>query len=251
MRPNPLILGGTTEATALCKALSEAGQSGTISLAGRVARPARHPLPQRIGGFGGVEGLIQYISDNAITHLIDATHPFATQMSSNAVQACQAVNIPLIALTRAPWQVEQGDNWINVPDIPAAVAALDIPHERIMLAVGRMHLSQFAPNPQHFYLLRLVDAPSVPLSFPDHVAVIDRGPFTAEDDLALMRTHSISRVVSKNSGGNGARSKLLAARRLNIPVVMIDRPNLPPRKEAVDVAEVLAWLHHGKTDLGV
>jgi precorrin-6A/cobalt-precorrin-6A reductase len=251
MRPNPLILGGTTETTALCKALSEAGQSGTVSLAGRVARPARHPLPQRIGGFGGVDGLIQYINDNNITHLIDATHPFAAKMSSNAVHACHAANIPLIALTRAPWQPEQGDDWFNVPDIPAAVAALDIPRERVMLAVGRMHLNQFTPNPQHFYLLRLVDAPSTPLSFPDHFAVINRGPFTAEDDLALMRTHGITRVVSKNSGGTGARSKLIAARSLNIPVVMIDRPALPTRKETASLAEVLAWLHHGKTDLGV
>ncbi len=251
MRPNPLILGGTTEATLLCKALDQAGLKGTISLAGRVARPIRHPLAQRVGGFGGVEGLARYLIDNKITHLIDATHPFAARMSLNAVQASKAANIPLIALTRAPWRAQEGDNWITVPDIASAVSALDIPRERIMLAVGRMHLQEFAPNPQHFYLLRLVDVPDAPLPFADHVMVTDRGPFTLDGDLDLMRTHGITRVVSKNSGGTGAQAKLLAARKLRLPVVMIDRPALPPRHEAIDVSTVMAWMGHGSTDRGV
>jgi len=251
MRPNPLILGGTTEATALCKAFAETGQTGTVSLAGRVARPIKHPLPQRIGGFGGAEGLRRYITDHKITHLIDATHPFAAQMSSNAVYASQAADIPLIALTRAPWRAEAEDNWSTVVDIPAAVAALDMPPARIMLAVGRMHLQDFAPNPQHFYLLRLVDAPDIPLPFADHAVVVDRGPFTVEGDLDLMRQHRITHVVSKNSGGTGAQAKLLAARALNLPVILIDRPVLPPRTEVYDVASVMAWLDHDSTDRGV
>ncbi|MBB3993100.1 precorrin-6A/cobalt-precorrin-6A reductase [Sulfitobacter undariae] len=251
MRPNPLILGGTTEATALCKAFSEAGQAGTVSLAGRVARPIRHPLPQRVGGFGDADGLTRYITDHKITHLIDATHPFAAQMSLNAVLASQAAKIPLIALTRAPWHAEAGDNWADVADIPAAVAALNMPQARIMLAVGRMHLQDFAPNPQHFYLLRLVDAPDAPLPFADHAVVVDRGPFTVQGDLALMHQHQITHVVSKNSGGTGAQAKLLAARSLNLPVIMINRPVLPPRPEVYNVAAVMAWLGHDNTDRGV
>lgn len=251
MRLNPLILGGTTEAMALCTAMAAAGLPGTVSLAGRVNRPAPQALAQRVGGFGGADGLARYIRDHAISHLIDATHPFAAQISHNATRAAQATGTPLIALSRAPWQPEPGDRWIHVPDIAGAVAALGGPRERILLAVGRMHLAAFAANPQHFYLLRLIDAPDIPPPFPDHAVVLDRGPFTTTGDLALMRAHGITRVVSKNAGGTGAQAKILAARALGIAVVMIDRPSLPPRAQARDVAAVLDWLGHGRADLGV
>lgn len=224
--------------------MAEAGLSGTISFAGRVDRPVRQPLPQRVGGFGGVDGLAQYIRDNRISHLVDATHPFAVQMSRNAVEACALTGTPLVALTRAPWQPESGDRWRAVADIPAAVAALDGAPQRVMLAVGRMHLAEFAPNPQHFYLLRLVDPPKAPLPLPDTHVVVDRGPFSLDDDLALMRAHRIDVVVSKNAGGTGARAKLLAARELGLPVIMIDRPAPPLRREIHNVADVLDWLAH-------
>ena len=251
MKSNPLILGGTTEATALCRALSDAGIGGTISLAGRVARPLQQPLPQRIGGFGGVAGLVQYLADHRISHVIDATHPFAAQMSTNAIQACALAHVPLIALSREPWRAGAGDKWTHVRDIAGAVTALNRPAARVMLAVGRMHLAEFSPNPQHFYLLRLIDAPEGRLPFPDHRIVLDRGPFTYQGDLELMQENGINLVVSKNSGGTGARAKLAAARALGIPVVMIDRPDLPPRLETYEVSAVLDWLCHGRTDLGV
>ncbi|MGR3493834.1 cobalt-precorrin-6A reductase [Citreimonas sp.] len=251
MRPNFLVLGGTTEATALCRALAEAGIAGTISFAGRVERPVRQPLPQRVGGFGGVGGLAAYLREHAITHVVDATHPFAAQMSANAVAACAEAGVPLVALTRPPWQEQAGDDWTRVPDIAGAVAALDRPRAHVMLAVGRMHLAEFAPNPQHAYLLRLVDPPKEALPFPDATVIVDRGPFTEDDDLALMREHGTEIVVSKNAGGTGAVSKIHAARRLGLPVIMIDRPALPARTEVHSVEDALAWLDHAGTDLGV
>lgn len=243
MSPNLLILGGTVEATALCKMIDAAGLRATVSFAGRVRRPARHPVPRRIGGFGGVAGLAEYLQTHAVTHLVDATHPFAAQISRNACAASAQTGVPLVALTRAPWHPLPGDKWTCVPDIAAAVAALDVASCRVMLAVGRMHLSQFAPNPQHFYLLRLVDAPAHPPDFPDHHVLVSRGPFTVETDLALMQAHRIDVVVSKNAGGSGAYAKIEAARRLGLPVVMIDRPSLPERAVRHDPAEVLTWVH--------
>lgn len=251
MDPNLLVLGGTTEATALCRALAEAGLRGTISFAGRVARPVRQPLPQRIGGFGGVAGLRDYLQQNNITHVIDATHPFAAQMSCNAVAACAEARIPLAALTRAPWSPQSGDNWTEVPDIAGAVAALDRPAERVMLAIGRLNLPAFAPHPQHSYLLRLVDPPDTPPPFPDHHVIVDRGPFSVAGDLTLMQEHKISLVVSKNSGGTGAYAKISAAWDLGLPVIMIARPTLPPRVELHDIPAVLDWIAHASTDLGV
>lgn len=251
MRPNLLVLGGTTEATALCRRLAEAGISGIFSLAGRVERPLRQPLPMRVGGFGGAAGLVAYLRAERISHVVDATHPFAAQMSAHAVAACAEAGVPLVALTRPAWEPGPGDRWTRAADIPGAVAALDRPACRVMLAVGRMHLAAFAAHPRHFYLLRLVDPPGAPLPFPDCQVVVDRGPFTEAGDLALLREHRIGLVVSKNSGGTGAASKLAAARTLGLEVIVIDRPALPQRREFSEIDAVMHWIAHAPTDLGV
>ncbi|MFS4439109.1 cobalt-precorrin-6A reductase [Paracoccaceae bacterium GXU_MW_L88] len=250
MTPNLLILGGTAEASALAARVAEAGLTATLSLAGRVARPKPQALPLRVGGFGGADGLAAYLRLNTITHLIDATHPFADQMSRNAVAASEETGVPLIALTRAPWTAGPGDDWTHLPDIPATLAALDRPKTRIMLALGRQNLPAFAAAPHHFYLLRLVDPPETPPPLPDHHVIVDRGPFTEAGDLALMRDHRIDLIICKNSGGTGAAAKLAAARSLGLPVWMIDRPALPARRDVASVDAVMDWLAHS-ANLGV
>jgi precorrin-6A/cobalt-precorrin-6A reductase len=237
-----LVLGGTMEASALCAALAEAGVPATLSYMGRVERPKPQPVPVRIGGFGGVPGLADWLRAHRVTHLVDATHPFAARMSAHAVAAAAQTGVPLVALVRPPWEPGPGDRWTRVPDIPAAVAALAGPARRVMLAIGRMHLADFAAQPQHDYLLRLVDPPSEPPPLPRHRVVVDRGPFTVEADRALMVDHATDLVVSKNAGGAGARAKLEAARDLGLPVLMIDRPAVPPRAEVGSVEAVLDWI---------
>jgi precorrin-6A/cobalt-precorrin-6A reductase len=195
-----------------------------------------------------VAGLADFLRDNAITHLVDATHPFAAQISANAVLAAQATQTPLVALTRAPWVAGAGDNWHRVPDIAAAVATLAGPPQRVMLALGRMHLAAFAAQPQHQYILRLVDPPDGPLPLPDATVIVDRGPFTDAGDSALLQDHRVQRIVCKNAGGTGAVAKLNAARALQIPVVMIDRPAMPARVDVTEVAAVLDWITIGTPD---
>jgi len=246
-----LILGGTTEASALATALAEREVPALFSYAGRVQAPKPQPLPTRVGGFGGVAGLAAFLTEQRITHLVDATHPFAERMSRNAVVAASHSGIPLIALTRSPWAPQAGDRCTPVADVEAAVQALAGPPRRILLAIGRQQLAAFAAQPQHHYLLRLVDAPETPPPLPRHHIVLDRGPFTLDGDLALLREHGIQRVVCKNAGGTGAIAKLDAARRLGVPVVMIERPVPPPRREVHSVDAVLAWLHHGSAPASV
>ena len=243
-------MGGTTEASALARLLAERGEQTTLSYAGRVDNPRPQPVPVRVGGFGGAEGLAAYVRHQGITHLVDATHPFAAMMSGNAVMAARQTGIPLIALTRPEWRAEEGDQWTHVPDIAAAIAALDGSARRIMLALGRMHADAFAAQPQHFYLLRFVDAPVIPPALPNHHLLVDRGPFDADGDMRLMQDHGIDLILCKNAGGTGAQAKLIAARRLGLPVLMIDRPALPDRLEAHDPRTVLHWLDH-MTDRGV
>ena len=251
MTTHLLILGGTTEATALAIAVDRAGINATFSYAGRVARPKRQPLPTRVGGFGGVDGLADYITKNGVTHVVDATHPFAAQMSTNAVAACAQTGIKLIALTRPKWEPQAGDRWTHVADIEAAVDALSGAPKNVMLAIGRMHLDAFAPQPQHNYLLRLVDAPDGDVPLPNRHIIVDQGPFSVENDTALMREHGVDVIVSKNAGGTGARAKIDAARALGLPIIMIDRPAVPARPEVGTTAEVLDWLDHSITDRGV
>jgi precorrin-6A/cobalt-precorrin-6A reductase len=237
-----LLLGGTTEANLVAQAIAKAGLSGVYSYAGRTEVPMGQPIHMRVGGFGGVAGLCAYLQAEGITHVIDATHPFAAQMSSNAVAACAATGTPLIALERAPWMPGEGDRWTHVADIQAAVAALAGLPQRVFLAIGRQHIDAFAAQPQHRYLLRLVDDLTGPLPFPAEV-VVARGPFDVAGDTTLMRDHGTEVVVAKNAGGKGAVAKIAAARALGLPVVMIDRPVIPPRPVVQGVAAVMAWLN--------
>jgi precorrin-6A/cobalt-precorrin-6A reductase len=241
--PRVLVLGGTTEAALMARALAEAGVDAVYSYAGRTEALAPQPLPVRVGGFGGVEGLVAYLRAEGITHLIDATHPFAARMSANAVAACASLGVPLIALERPPWVADERDRWTHVADADAAMAALGQMPRRVFLAIGRQTIGAFATAPQHHYFLRLVDPPTDLLPLPRSEVVIARGPFTVEGDRALLQTHRIEVIVAKNAGGAGAEAKLIAARDLRLPVVLIDRPCVPDRRIARTVAEVMAWLN--------
>ena len=237
------MLGGTQDARRLAEALSRAGLDAVYSLAGRTADPAALPLPVRVGGFGGAQGLADWLRAGGVRAVIDATHPFAARISANAVAAARAAGIPLIALERPAWQAGPGDRWTVVPDLDGAVAALPDRPARVFLAIGRQHLAGFAARSQHRYLLRLVDPPGADLPLPGASVIVDRGPFTVPGDLALMRREGVQIVVARNAGGTGASAKIEAARHLGLPVVMIDRPVLPPRLAVDRVDRVMDWLH--------
>lgn len=248
--PNVLILGGTTEASALAAALAARAIPATLSYAGRTAHPLAQPVPVRIGGFGGVEGLAAYLRTERVTHVVDATHPFAARISAHAIAAAGEAGVPLLAFTRPAWVAGVGDCWTALPDFEAVVAALAGPPRRVMLAIGRQSVALFAAQPQHHYLLRFVDPPYAPPPLPRHHLLVDRGPFTAEGEQRLLTEQAINVLVCKNAGGRGGAAKLGAARQLALPVLMVDRPAIPARAEAVDLAAVLRWIDHA-ADRGV
>ena len=239
-----LLLGGTTEASQMAMALANAGVDAVFSYAGRTKMPVGQPLETRIGGFGGLAGLVEYVRAENISHIIDATHPFASGMSRNAFDASQQAGLPLIRLERPAWEPQTGDRWTQVPAIEGLPAALPSTPSRVFLAIGKQQVALFAAKPQHHYLLRLVDAPEGPLPLPDTRVVLARGPFELNGDLALLRAHRISHIVAKNAGGSGARAKLDAARVLGLDVLMAERPAIPGEVTAQTVAEAMAWLHH-------
>lgn len=238
-----LVLGGSSEASLLAKALSpRADVAATLSLAGRTKNPVALPLPTRVGGFGGVEGLIAYLQAEGVKAVIDATHPFAAQMKRHAAEACSAATTPLCAFTRAAWVSGEGDRWIEVDDAADAARALGEKPKRVFLTTGRQQAGAFAGQNPHHFVLRAIDAPdsdALPASLD---LVLARGPFSVADEIALMREKRIDIVVSKNAGGEATRAKIYAARELGLPVVMIRRPKTPDRPVFTNIEDVLGWI---------
>ncbi len=231
-----LLLAGTAEARALAGRLSEIpGLKVTASLAGVTSEPAPIAAKTRRGGFGGAAGLADYLTSYAITAVIDATHPFAARMATNAALACTATAIPRLRLIRPAWP-PIGD-WRDFPDLAAAAAALPA-HAHALLTTGRKETAPFAARTDLTCLLRVIE----PLTdLPPHITQLTaRPPFALDDELALMRTHAITHLVSKNAGGAG-RAKLDAAARLAIPILMVARSAPPPGPLAATVAEAVAW----------
>jgi precorrin-6A/cobalt-precorrin-6A reductase len=219
-----LILGGTGEARRLAAALATREDLDILlSLAGRTEAPAQQPVPVRIGGFGGAEGLANFLTEGGYHLLVDATHPFAERISANAAAAAERTGIHALALVRPEWVPVTGDHWHVVADIPTAIAALGPTPRRIFLTTGRQGAYHAEIAPQHFYLVRSVDPVDPPLALADVEYVIDRGPFTLEGEIDLLEQHRIDAVITKNSGGTAAYAKIEAARLLGVKVVVIAR----------------------------
>jgi len=241
-----LVLGGTAEARRLAEALVDEDAVHVVSsLAGRVRSPALPPGEVRVGGFGGPEALAAHLREHRVAAVVDATHPFAATITAHAAQAAAETGTPLVVLRRPAWTASPGDRWHRVPTLDAAATALDDRRvtrgERVLLTTGRQGLAAFAGNRQWF-LLRVVDPPEGPLPVRSRI-LRARGPFTLEGELWLMTTHGIDVVVTKDSGGDATSAKLAAARRLGRPVVVVDRPPLPPGVPSVaDVADARRWL---------
>ncbi|NEX17677.1 MAG: cobalt-precorrin-6A reductase [Halochromatium sp.] len=241
--PSILILGGTSEGYALAEALSGSDWRLINSLAGRTSSPRLPAGETRIGGFGGVAGLIDYLRAQRITAVIDATHPFAATMGWHAAEACQALARPLLRLERPAWQPESGDRWHSVPDWDAACATLRaLGARRVLLALGRQDLEPFVKLTTVHFMIRCVSPPDPPLAFADAELRLARGPFDLDSERALLDTRRIDAIVCKNSGGEATIAKLIAARERAIPVVMRQRPRRPAVPSRTDVGGAQDWL---------
>lgn len=237
-----LILGGTGEARELATLLHAEGVPVVSSLAGRVARP-RLPVGEvRVGGFGGVEGLTAYLRTYAVTAVVDATHPFAERIGANAARAAPAAGVPLLRLARPGWSARPGDDWHRVPDLGAAADLVPRLGRRAFVTSGRQGLHAFAVDAATWFLVRTVDPPEPASLPPHHELLLDRGPYTPAGEGALMDTHRIDVLVTKDSGGALTAAKLDAARERGVPVVMVDRPPRPPGETVADAAAALAWV---------
>ena len=243
-----LILGGTTEASSLVRRIAERTDlQPVLSFAGRTQSPVAPPIPFRVGGFGGVAGLEAYLAEHGIRAVIDATHPFAAQMSRNAAAACGRLGVPLAVFTRPAWRRQEGDRWTGVADMGAAARALGEQPRRVFLTIGGLQLAAFAEAPQHHYIVRTIDPPDAVRLLPSHRLILARGPFSLVDEIAVMRDEQVDALVTKNSGGAATEAKLSAARALGIEMIVVERPQAGavPVYETLD--GILAWIeaHRG------
>jgi precorrin-6A/cobalt-precorrin-6A reductase len=238
-----LILGGTGEARQLADALAaREGLTVITSLAGRTVAPLRPAGELRIGGFGGAEGLAEYLRSAQIDLAIDATHPYAAAISRHAVVAAAATGRPLLRLERTAWQAEAGDHWIEVDSLAAAALAAPSLGRRAFLTIGVKELAAFAEVRDLWFLVRLVAPPDEPLPLLSYEILLGRGPFAIGAERELLRAHRIDLIIAKNSGGLATHGKMVAARELGLPVVLLRRPTLPPAETAGSIEEAVAWV---------
>jgi len=244
MKKRLLILGGTGDAAALAARASQIADVEVVySLAGRTQQPFTPKMGTvRIGGFGGAAGLAAFLDCSQIDLLIDATHPFAAQISANAAIAAAECNVPHLMLVRPAWEMVEGDRWIEVANHSEAATALSGQSQRVFLTIGRQELAEFAGLDAIWFLMRAIDPPAPNTPVPNGKLLLARGPFTLEDERELLLEYQIDTIVSKNSGGAATYAKIVAARDLGIPVVMVQRPQIPDVEQVADVAGAISWL---------
>lgn len=238
-----LILGGTADARALAAAVQARWPDMRVitSLAGRTATP-RLPVGEvQTGGFGGAAGLADYLRAEGVAALIDATHPFAAEMSKSAAEAATIARVPRLVLARPPWQFVQNAAVQHVCSINAAKSALESAGQRIFLAIGRQEVNQFKMLRDRFFLLRFIDPPQSPPDFAQYEVLTGR-PGTREDERSILQQFAIDTLVAKNGGSAASRAKVDAALDLGLRVILIDPPDLPPPPHAESIDGALAWL---------
>ncbi|BAY82545.1 precorrin-6x reductase [Calothrix parasitica NIES-267] len=237
-----LILGGTQEASKLAeKAINLPNIELKVSLAGRTNK-ALISKKIRVGGFGGVAGLINYLEAENIDLLVDSTHPFAANISQNAAIAAEKLGLPRLMLVRSEWESVTGDKWIEVENTQSAVDILPSFAKRVFLTIGRQEVTAFNQVENIWFLMRMIEKPLSDIVLPKGLLVLERGPFSQDSEKLLLQKHNIDTIVSKNSGGNATYAKIVAARELGIKVVMVKRPILPAGEIVEDVESALEWV---------
>ncbi|WP_246222397.1 cobalt-precorrin-6A reductase [Phytoactinopolyspora limicola] len=237
-----LVLGGTAEGREVAAELNVLGMRVVSSLAGRVSKP-RLPVGEvRVGGFGGVDGLAEWLREQRAAAVVDATHPFAERISASAVTAAEQAGVPHLRLERPGWQAGPGDEWHWADSLTHAAELIARLGRRVFLTTGRQGLAAFARLDKQWFLIRCVDMPEPPMPL-ESLVVLDRGPYTVDKELTLMRRHRIDLLVTKDSGGTMTTAKLTAARRLGRPVVVVRRPPHPAADRVVETpAAAVRWV---------
>jgi precorrin-6A/cobalt-precorrin-6A reductase len=237
-----LLLAGTSEARRLAHALAEIPEIDVIaSLAGVTREPLDLPVPMRSGGFGGRDAFRKYLQDQGFDAVVDGTHPFAQIISKRCFEVAQELDIPHLQILRPAWEPEAGDLWTFIDD--ESEAAQHIPQgATVFLATGRQTLHRFDNLTGRQIICRQIETSEGEFPYEGGEYLIGRPPFSVEEEVALFTRRKVDWLVVKNAGGMLSRTKLVAARQLKIPVLLINRPPLLPCKRVETDKAALAWV---------
>jgi len=236
-----LLLAGTGDGRRLAWGLVDIGLPVVVSLAGVTRMPEPLPLPSRVGGFGGEAGFVDYLEQAGITAVLDATHPFAARITERTARVCAARGLPYLQIMRPEWEPVTEDDWTMIDAEEDAARHVRI-GSTVFLATGRQSLHRFAGLLGCRVIARQIDPPTEPFPFEGGEFLIGRPPFSVERDEGLFAQLGVDWIVVKNAGGEESRSKLIAARNLGIPVLMIRRPPMPDVPRVASVAQALEWV---------
>lgn len=236
-----LVLAGSGEAKEIARRLAAQGRQAIASLAGATRDPAPLGIPMRIGGFGGGDGFERYLVAAAITAVVDATHPFAHQITARTAAICKRIGMPYLQVLRPAWEPQAGDRWTAIAAEEDAAAYVS-PGQVVFLGTGRQTLARFANLQDVRVICRQIDPPDGPFPFPGGEFLVGRPPFPVESEKALFAKLGVDWLVVKNAGGAASRTKLDAARQLDIPVLMIARPPAPDADRVATVDAALQWI---------
>ena len=236
-----LLLAGTSEARKIAWGLSTRGTAAIASLAGATRSPDPLPLPTRVGGFGGQAGFEAFLRENAITAVLDATHPFAAAITGRTARVCAALLLPYLQLLRPEWRPEPGDRWTDIGSEQEAATHIP-PGSTVFLATGRLTLDRFSGLQGCRVLCRQIDPPTAPFPFEGGEFIISRPPFSVQREVDLFGALGVDWLVVKNAGGAESRTKLVAARQLDIPVLLLRRPPMPDALRVETVQAALDWV---------
>lgn len=237
-----LLLAGTAEARELATGLQlMPGIGAQASLAGATRNPVPLDLPCRVGGFGGADKFAAFLTEQGIAAVLDATHPFAARMSARSWDVCRGLGLPYLQVLRHEWVPGPDDLWTAIAREEDAALHIVNP-ATVFLATGRQTLARFANLSACRLICRQIDPPEAPFPFPNGAYLVGRPPFSVDDEVALFTRLGVDWLVVKNAGGVQSRSKLEAARRIGLPVLMVARPRATGAPETATVAEALEWV---------
>ncbi|MEE9427745.1 MAG: cobalt-precorrin-6A reductase [Paracoccaceae bacterium] len=236
-----LLLAGTGEARQIAGALALENIPAMASMAGATRDPKPLAIFTRFGGFGGAEAFTDFIGQQNITAILDATHPFAARISNRTAEIAKTMAVPYMQLLRPPWHAEPGDLWTMIASEQNAADHIPI-GSTVFLATGRQTLKRYENMVGRQLICRQIDPPEAPFPYANGEFLIGRPPFSVEDETALFENLGVDWLVVKNAGGQTSRTKLTAARNLSIPVAMVQRPLQPKVDKVETVEQALQWV---------
>ena len=236
-----LILAGSYEARDICEKLYVKKIPAIASLSGVTKNPLKLALKTHIGGFGGVTGFKDFIQKHKIKWVINATHPFASTMRNTSISVCNELNINHLIIQRPEWISENSDEWHYINSINELDSIIPI-GANVFIGTGRNTLNQYSNMGGRKLLCRVIDEPDSEFPFEGGRYLIGNPPFSIQEEVSLFIKNRIEWVVAKNSGGSGGFSKIIAARKLNLAVVLLNRPIIPSSNSVKNVDEAMIWL---------